>query len=85
MPFNTVCFRYRGELAEHALDELNLGLMRRLMFGGAGMASETRIGGKFALRVCITNHRTTRSDLEQFVEAAVKVGRMMEQASKDRS
>jgi glutamate/tyrosine decarboxylase-like PLP-dependent enzyme len=82
VPFNTVCFRYRGEAPEKALDELNRTLMMQLMFSGAGMASETKIGGEFALRVCITNHRTTRTDLEQFVEAAVKTGRMMEHAPK---
>lgn len=82
VPFNTVCFRYRGEASEKALEELNRALMMQLMFSGAGMASETKIREKFALRVCITNHRTTRADLEQFVEAAVKTGRAMEHASR---
>jgi glutamate/tyrosine decarboxylase-like PLP-dependent enzyme len=83
VPLNIVCFRYRGfGIPEQALDELNRDLMMRLMFSGAGAASETKIKGKLALRVCITNHRTTRADLEGFVDAAVKVGTMIAQSSK---
>jgi len=80
---NTVCFRYRGHgLPEEALDKLNQGLMMQLMYSGAGFASETKIGGRVALRACITNHRTTRRDIEEFVEAAVKLGGTMIQALK---
>jgi len=80
VPLNTVCFRYRGKgIPEPVLDELNKGLSRRLMFSGAGAASETKVNGRLALRVCITNHRTTRRDLEEFVEAAAQMGAMMAQ------
>jgi hypothetical protein len=51
----------------------------RLMFSGAGAASETKVSGRVALRVCITNHRTTRRDLEEFVEAAAQMGAMIAQ------
>ena len=78
VPLNTVCFRYRGQgIPDQALDELNKGLSMQLMFSGAGVASETKVKGRVALRVCITNHRTTRRDLEEFVEAAAKTGAMM--------
>jgi len=81
VPLNTVCFRYRGEgFPDDALDRLNEGLSMRLMFSGAGAAFETRVRGRVALRVCITNHRTTRRDLEEFVEAAAKMGAIMSQA-----
>jgi hypothetical protein len=51
----------------------------RLMFSGAGAASETKVRGRTALRVCITNHRTTRRDLEEFVAAAAQMGAAMAQ------
>lgn len=75
VPLNTVCFRYKGKgLPDAALNELNKGLMMQLMFTGAGAASETKLDDKLAMRVCITNHRTTRDDLMGFVEAAVNMG-----------
>jgi glutamate/tyrosine decarboxylase-like PLP-dependent enzyme len=81
VPLNTVCFRYRGQgIPDTALDELNRGLSMQLMFSGAGAASETKVNGRVALRVCITNHRTTRRDLEEFAEAAAKTGAMMAKA-----
>jgi aromatic-L-amino-acid decarboxylase len=80
VPLNTVCFRYKGKgIPDAALDELNKGLSMRLMFSGAGAASETKVSGRVALRVCITNHRTTRRDLEEFVEAAAQMGAMIAQ------
>jgi glutamate/tyrosine decarboxylase-like PLP-dependent enzyme len=80
VPLNTVCFRYRGKgIPDAALDELNKGLSMRLMFSGAGAASETKVRGRAALRVCITNHRTTRRDLEEFVAAAAQMGAAMAQ------
>lgn len=81
VPLNTVCFRYKGKgIPDLVLDELNKGLIMRLMFSGAGAASETKVKGRVALRVCITNHRTTRRDLEEFVEAAAQMGAMMAQS-----
>ncbi len=81
VPLNTVCFRYKGkDIPDPMLDELNKGLSMRLMFSGAGAASETKVKGRVALRVCITNHRTTRRDLEEFVEAAAQIGAIMVQS-----
>ena len=36
------------------------------------------------LRACITNHRTTRGDLETLVESAVMMGRAMAEEMKKR-
>jgi glutamate/tyrosine decarboxylase-like PLP-dependent enzyme len=83
VPFNTVCFRYRGNVPEEGLEQLNKGLMRQLMFVGAGSVSETKIHGKFALRACFTNHRTTIRDIEEYVEALVKHGKMIELGKTD--
>lgn len=83
VPLNIVCFRYRDpELMDEALDELNDQLLRRLMFSGAGAPSETKIKGRHVMRACITNHRTTRGDLETFAESAVMIGRAMAEEMK---
>lgn len=85
VPLNTVCFRYSDpNIPDEALDELNTQLLRRLMFSGAGAPSETKIEGRHVLRACITNHRTTRGDLETFVESAAMMGRAMAEEMKKR-
>ena len=86
VPLNTVCFRYRDrEISPEVLDDLNHNLSMRLMFSGAGAASETRIKDRRVLRVCITNHRTTRQDVENFVSAAANMGYMMAEELKSKS
>ncbi len=78
VPLNTVCFRYTdSELSAEVLDELNSKLLWQLVFSGAGAPSESKVGDRHVMRVCITNHRTTRKDLENFVESAASMGHMM--------
>ncbi|HYJ89038.1 MAG TPA: aminotransferase class V-fold PLP-dependent enzyme [Pyrinomonadaceae bacterium] len=65
------CFRYmpaslRGD--EVALNELNTRIMHTVQRGGEAYVSNATIGGKFALRACITNFRTTRADIDKTLE-----------------
>jgi glutamate/tyrosine decarboxylase-like PLP-dependent enzyme len=60
-----VCFRRRIDGDEAAAEKANAGLIRQLLASGTGMISSTRIGGAYALRVCILNHRTQWPDVEQ--------------------
>ena len=63
-----VCFRRRVEgLDESALERLNDDLDRRLAESGEGMISSTRIDGRFALRLCVLNHRSRAEDLERVI------------------
>jgi len=74
------CFRYvssgmRDRLANasaeeqvavnHELDELNTRIMLSVQRGGSAYLSNATIGGRFALRMCIVNFRTTRADIDQ--------------------
>jgi hypothetical protein len=43
----------------------------RLHERGLAAPSYTRIHGQFALRVSITNHRTTRADLDFLIEQVI--------------
>jgi aromatic-L-amino-acid/L-tryptophan decarboxylase len=86
VPINTVCFSYKnGEISAEALDDFNHNLSIRLIFSGAGAASETKIKDRKVMQVCITNHRTTRQDVENFVASAAKMGSMMAEELKIKS
>ncbi|MCL4806301.1 MAG: amino acid decarboxylase [Thermoanaerobaculia bacterium] len=78
---NVVCFRYRGSIADGAaLDALNRELLLRLHEGGAAAPSYASVRGKYALRACITNHRTRHDDLDVLVRETLRLGRELEAA-----
>ncbi|HEX8695782.1 MAG TPA: pyridoxal-dependent decarboxylase [Longimicrobium sp.] len=75
VPLNVVCFRYRTPgLDAAALDAFNRELLARVQESGAAVPSSTVIGGGFAMRVAITNHRTRLPDLDLLVEAVARLG-----------
>jgi glutamate/tyrosine decarboxylase-like PLP-dependent enzyme len=71
-PFNIVCFRFNNhQMDEQALNDCNQEILMRLHERGLAAPSYTRIHGQFALRVSITNHRTTRADLDFLIEQVI--------------
>lgn len=76
------CFRYvppafqtqlqsRDELdaaVNPELDQLNTDIMNVAQRGGRAYLSSATIRGKFALRACITNFRTTRADIDETLD-----------------
>jgi aromatic-L-amino-acid/L-tryptophan decarboxylase len=61
-----VCFRRRPPgMEEGTLERLNTDLDRRLAESGEGMVSSTRIDGRYALRLCVLNHRSGLEDVER--------------------
>ena len=76
-PLNVVCFRYVGARPAD-LDALNRSLLARLHEDGIAVPSHTMLGGRFALRVAIVNHRTRREDLDLLVRETVRRGRALE-------
>jgi hypothetical protein len=44
---------------------------------GIAVPSQTILGGRFAIRVCITNHRSELSDFDALVEAVLALGAEM--------
>jgi len=54
--------------ADVELDQLNTRIMNAVQRGGRAYLSSATIRGKFALRACITNFRTTRADIDQTLE-----------------
>jgi aromatic-L-amino-acid decarboxylase len=73
---NIVCFRYcTTSMDEGDLDRLNEDLVQDLQESGVAAPSTTRIRGRLAIRVNITNHRCRRADLDLLVNAVLAAGR----------
>jgi aromatic-L-amino-acid decarboxylase len=60
------------------LDQLNTEIMNVVQRGGRAYLSSATIRGKFALRACITNFRTTRDDIDQTLEIIRDAARGLE-------
>ncbi len=60
-----------GVTEGEALDAFNQSIQDRIVAEGTAMISSTRIGGRFALRLCILNHRTTRADVDAVLDRIV--------------
>jgi len=72
---NIVCFRFNpGGCDEPTLNHLNQELLLRLYDDGEFAPSYTTLDGCYCLRVAIVNHRTQRGDLDQFIEAVIRLG-----------
>lgn len=50
------------------LDQLNEKIMAAVQKGGRAYLSNATVNGKFALRACITNFRTTKTDIEETLD-----------------
>jgi glutamate/tyrosine decarboxylase-like PLP-dependent enzyme len=68
--------------ADEELDELNARLMRRVQRGGRAYISNATIGGRYSLRACITNFRTTSEDIRETL-AVVREAAHQEISSED--
>lgn len=72
---SAVCFRYRAGVAEGDLDRLNAAILKRLIERGRVYLSNASIAGRFALRACFVNHRTTDSDVAEIVPEVLAASR----------
>jgi glutamate/tyrosine decarboxylase-like PLP-dependent enzyme len=70
------CFRYRPKDFAGDLDRLNENLMVALQRGGSSYVSNAKVDGKFALRGCVLNYRTTRADMERLLEDLRELGKL---------
>src|SRR5262249_769212 len=70
---NIVCFQFvLPQLTEREISDLNRELLYRLHESGIAAPSYTDLDGRFAIRVCIANHRTTREDIDLFVREVLR-------------
>ena len=71
------CFRYvppGAARSDAELDRLNERIMELVQKGGRAYVSNATVNGRFALRACITNFRTTKSDIDETIEAVREIG-----------
>jgi len=72
---NVVCFRYHPRLSDESnLDRMNEEILIRIQEGGVAVSSGTRVSGRFAIRVAVTNHRSTKSDFKLLLNHVLKLG-----------
>lgn len=64
-----------GASREQYLNELNTELLARLQSGGEAYLSNAIINGKFLLRACIVNFRTTLHDIEALPDIVIRLGK----------
>jgi aromatic-L-amino-acid/L-tryptophan decarboxylase len=79
--FSTVCFRYRPEgLTEPDLDSLNERILDAVNRSGEALLSQTRLRGRFSLRLAIGNIRTTEQHVAHAWELLIDEVRKYESA-----
>jgi aromatic-L-amino-acid/L-tryptophan decarboxylase len=73
-----VCFRYtRVSVSDNELNEINKEIVILLQEKGLAAPSSTFLLGKYVIRVCIVNHRTTLGDIEKLIENIISIGNQL--------
>lgn len=77
VPLSAVCFRVRREgMTDADLNALNARVLRKVVYEARRVyISNASIGGKFALRACIVNHRATEADVDVVVDEVLAAAR----------
>jgi glutamate/tyrosine decarboxylase-like PLP-dependent enzyme len=75
------CFRHVPTQLKNqppeTIDTFNEGLLVALQRDGSSYLSNARLGGRFALRGCVLNYRTTLRDMEILLDDLRRVGRSL--------
>jgi glutamate/tyrosine decarboxylase-like PLP-dependent enzyme len=66
---SVVCFRFTGTepSSEEELNSRNAAILKRVLQRGQVYLSNATLRGKFCLRACIVNHRTTTDDVDSVI------------------
>ncbi len=79
------CFRFRPKrgraLSENDLNNLNQRIVDATQLTGKAFLMTTSIRGKTALRLSITNHRTTKKDIDTTFQTLRSIGRRLSKSS----
>jgi len=77
------CFRYRpaGWSDEARIDALNEAILHGIRQRGRAVTSSTRVDGRFAIRPCFINPRSTLTDADALVDEVLSVGRALAAAA----
>lgn len=69
VPLTAVCFRL-----SNADDAGNQQVLARLVDEGTALLGPVRVGGRWGIRACITNYRTTSADIDVILERLMRLG-----------
>ena len=69
-----------NDAVDRYLNELNMALLSKLKSGGELYVSNAVVDGKYILRACIVNFRTTRSDVAAVPSLVARIGREVDDA-----
>ncbi len=76
---NIVCWRYVPDgFTGEKCDALSKELLLRIQESGLAVPSGSLVNGRYAIRVCITNHRTRWTDLEALADGVAPLARAIE-------
>ena len=70
---------------EAYLNKLNEELLNDLQKGGEAFISNAVVEGKYLLRACIVNFRTTLPDVEALPEIVIRLGRALDSEIRPKS
>ena len=69
------CFRFRpDDRSEGELTGLNRSILETIVREGRAYMSPTTLDGRYSLRVCIVNYRTTEADIDLLVDEVLRIG-----------
>jgi glutamate/tyrosine decarboxylase-like PLP-dependent enzyme len=70
---SAVCFRYRRKAgdSEEELNRQNAAILKRVVEHGRVYFSNATLRGRFCLRACIVNHRTTEADVDSVIPEVI--------------
>ncbi|GAC1705351.1 MAG: aspartate aminotransferase family protein [Flavisolibacter sp.] len=72
---NIVCYRFNpGNLNSNRLNHINKEILMRMQEQGIAAPSYTILKNQYAIRLSITNHRTTKIDLDKVISATIEIG-----------
>jgi len=73
---SVVCFRYVGATlaGEDQIVGANRAILERLQLGGEAFITSTELAGRYVLRACFVNYRSTRTDVDRLVDAVRAIG-----------
>jgi glutamate/tyrosine decarboxylase-like PLP-dependent enzyme len=74
---SVVCFRYVDAAlgSEDHVVGANRAILERLQLGGDAFITSTELAGRFVLRACVVNYRSTRADVDRMLDAVRAIGR----------
>ena len=73
------------ENVQSYLDQLNREILTRLQSGGEAYLSNAVVHGKYALRACIVNFRTSLADIESLPPIVIRIGKEVDSELRPKS